>query len=259
MSCNKNKTLIRFKYYFYGDYPPPIRLAVQYSNSDSGTWNTIPTNSLYNDEVLAELNTDNVVGTYCYIRFVSLNEQEQVIDILSRKFIANIKKYVQDYRLTSTLGNEVIANNQPFSLTLTTIPENPYFYYNFYNPFGEINNPMRLYGDQSFYVTNAYSDCGFVNVTDTVKVKFTPQLISTNISSFPCRSSQKPLVFTYQVLNRFPEGTVLRFFILNSNNSEKFFIGQTSLFEGWISTIIPSNVPIGTYKLGYESVDGIFS
>lgn len=257
VSCNKNKTLIRLKYYFYGDHESPIKLAVQFKNHTNGIWTTLPTNAPFNDEVWAELNSDNVNDTYCYIRLVRVNQQNQVLDVLSRNYTVIIKKYVQNYRLTSVLGNNVVANSYPFPLTLTTTPNEPFFYYSFYNPYGLINQEMSLYKDQSFSVLTAYSDCGYVNVSDSVKVKFIPQLINVTIQSSPCKGPQSPLSFSYEILNRFPSGTTLKFYI--SNTSGKFYIGQTGELNGWFSAVIPSIVPLGIYNLGYESIDGNYS
>ncbi|WP_435355654.1 3-coathanger stack domain-containing protein [Emticicia sp. SJ17W-69] len=256
-SCNKGKTLIRLKYFFYGDYSLPINLAVQFSNPGSGTWTTLTTKAQYSDEIWAELNSASVNGTYCYIRLVKIDEQNRVTDILSRNFTELIKKYEENYRLTTSLGNNVSAATYPFYLTLTTTPESPNFFYNFYNPYGILNQTMTLYKDEVFTVTNAYSDCGFVNVTDTVKVKFVPQLISTHINTPPCKNNQNPLSFTYEVLNSFPVGTVIKFYIFNSTN--KYYIGQVNQLDGWFSTILPINIPLGTYSLGYESADGVFT
>jgi hypothetical protein len=257
VSCNKNKTLIRLKYYFYGDYSLPINLAVQFTNRDSGIWTTLTTNAQYSDEIWAELNSASVSDTYCYVRLVRIDEQNQVTDILSRNFTILIKKFEQNYRLTTSLGNNVSAATHPFNLTLITTPSSPNFLYNFYNPYGMINQAMTLYKDEVFTVTNAYSDCGFVNVSDTVRVKFVPQLISTHVTTSPCKSTQNPLSFTYEVLNSFPIGTVIKFFISNSTN--KYYIGQVNQLDGWFSTIMPSNIPLGVYSLSYESGDGIYS
>jgi ribulose bisphosphate carboxylase small subunit len=100
---------------------------VQFSNPGSGTWTTLETKVQYSDEIWAELNSASVSNTYCYVRLVRLDEQNQVTDILSRNFTILIKKFEQNYRLTTSLGNNVSAATHPFNLTLTTTPESSNF------------------------------------------------------------------------------------------------------------------------------------
>ncbi|GAB2650331.1 hypothetical protein GCM10027035_50520 [Emticicia sediminis] len=251
VSCNNYKNTLRINYYVFGDIPNNFKVGVQFLNRQSGIWINCPISDYTSDEILTEIDTQNIPDDYCWIRFVRVDVQNNVLETLSGNFYTTLKKYYSSRILSSTLGNTIVSETFPLNFELNITPQMPLLSYKFQNPTVFIGTNLIINKDEDFFIANAYDNCGFVNIPDTVKVKFAPQITSLNTYYIPCKNSTDLFNISYNKINEFPNGTILKFYF--KNNQQKFYIGQTTQINGTFSGTIPSEIANGVYDLGYET------
>lgn len=251
VSCNNYKNTLRINYYVFGEIPNNFRVGVQFLNRQSGIWINCPISNYSSDEIWADIDTQNIPDDFCWIRFVRVDEQNNVLQILSGNVYITLKKYYSTRILSSSLGNDIVSDSFPLNLELSITPQMPLLSYKFQNPAVFIGTNLIINKDEDFFIANAYDNCGFVNIPDTVKVKFAPQITGVNTYFIPCKNSTDLFNISYNTINEFPSGTLLKFYF--QNNVQKIYIGQTSQINGTFSGTIPVEVGSGVYNLGYET------
>lgn len=250
VSCNKYLNQIYIRYQLYGDIPQNMLVGVQFRATAAQPWSNMTVNVRSTDYLIASLDSRNVSTENCWVRFVRTDSQGNFVEVLGSPIAFNVKKYHDSYRLTSTLGNNIVSDTFPVNFQLNLSPPDRSVHADILNPNGWLFSDVSISDDQKFFASRAFNECGSTTVTDTVKVSITPQIREVLNYFIPCKDTDLLFEVNYTLLNQIPSGTTLKFYL--QKNGQKYYIGQTTNINGNFTAAMPTYIGEGIYDLGYE-------
>jgi hypothetical protein len=258
--CNGTDNFVIVNYHAIGNQTPFLNTAFGLSERYTANSAEIEKTILFNQRHTAVVrleDSDFVSGNRFFkFRIKQKNNSNENNKKLSIYFSHYRGLNPENVKLTSNYGNDTTLNVYPITDLRLTLDRNV----NDGSAIDVVLNNGTLLGydiavsqPTNYYLTSARGICGFMDIKDTISIKYNPQF--TQLASFvaPCKNSANPLRVSLGQYGAFPASNQFTFFLKSRSNGVEYGIWQTSTFSSSYNIALPDSVPVGQFTLGYQS------